>query len=70
MQVDVNLYSNVFGESVLNDAVAIVLFKSLVRFQNAPLTVNAVFASIGQFTYIFAGSFGVGVASALLIALV
>jgi NhaP-type Na+/H+ or K+/H+ antiporter len=27
LRVDVHLYSNVFGESVLNDAVAIVLFQ-------------------------------------------
>jgi NhaP-type Na+/H+ or K+/H+ antiporter len=27
LRVDTNLYANVFGESVLNDAVAIVLYK-------------------------------------------
>jgi sodium/hydrogen exchanger 8 len=54
--VDTNLYANVFGESVLNDAVAIVLYKTVVRFVNQTFTVGSFFIATLQFCYIFGGS--------------
>ncbi|KAJ5075998.1 sodium/hydrogen exchanger [Anaeramoeba ignava] len=48
--VDVNLYSNVFGESVLNDAISIVLFETLTRFEeNTRISTKVVFQSLGMF---------------------
>jgi len=69
--VKVDLFSMVFGESVLNDAVAIVLSRTLLSFNSPAVDVNA--ESIGNacllFVTIFVGStiIGVlyGVASAL-----
>ncbi|KAJ1198357.1 hypothetical protein NDU88_002198 [Pleurodeles waltl] len=54
LQVDVELYALLFGESVLNDAVAIVLSSSIVAYQPAgensqSLDVSAMFKSIGIF---------------------
>ncbi|XP_039169030.1 sodium/hydrogen exchanger 6 isoform X1 [Eucalyptus grandis] len=67
---DVNLYALVFGESVLNDAMAISLYRtmSLVR-QNAPSTENFLMVIV-RFLETFVGSMsagvGVGFISALL----
>jgi len=61
LKVDIFLYSNVFGESVLNDAVAIVLYQSVYQFKNESVTVGHIFAAIGTFTYILVGSFIMGV---------
>ena len=36
LRVDFNLYANVFGEAVLNDAVAIVLFRTVSSFLTKP----------------------------------
>lgn len=38
LSVDFNLYANVFGESVLNDAVAIVLYRTVVMFLTRPVS--------------------------------
>lgn len=54
-----DLYSLVFGESVLNDAVAMVLFRSLSRFQHAPATPAAVALAAASFAGVFAGSVAV-----------
>uniref|UniRef100_A0A7M4EM79 Sodium/hydrogen exchanger n=1 Tax=Crocodylus porosus TaxID=8502 RepID=A0A7M4EM79_CROPO len=65
LQVDVELYALLFGESVLNDAVAIVLSSSIVAYQPAgdnshTFDVMAMLKSIGIFLGIFSGSFAMG----------
>jgi NhaP-type Na+/H+ or K+/H+ antiporter len=59
--VDPTLYSLVFGESVLNDAVAIASFNTVVNFEEEPVSVMLVLRGIGKFLEIFLGSFGIGV---------
>ncbi len=59
-------YSLVFGESVLNDAVAIVLYKTLVGFKGQSVSVKSCGLAVGQFMTIFAGSFGIGTGIALI----
>uniref|UniRef100_A0A803U1M3 Sodium/hydrogen exchanger n=1 Tax=Anolis carolinensis TaxID=28377 RepID=A0A803U1M3_ANOCA len=71
LQVDVELYALLFGESVLNDAVAIVLSSSIVAYQPAgdnshTFDVTAMFKSIGIFLGIFSGSFAMGAATVFL----
>ena len=56
------LFSLVFGESVLNDAVAIVLLHSLLMFQALPLTFSSVADAVVGFVVVFAGSLIIGVA--------
>nr|DBA20916.1 TPA: hypothetical protein GDO54_017651 [Pyxicephalus adspersus] len=68
LQVDVELYALLFGESVLNDAVAIVLSSSIVAYQPAgdnshTFDITAMFKSIGIFLGIFSGSFAMGAAT-------
>ncbi|KAF4026800.1 hypothetical protein G4228_019542 [Cervus hanglu yarkandensis] len=71
LQVDVELYALLFGESVLNDAVAIVLSSSIVAYQPAgdnshTFDVTAMFKSIGIFLGIFSGSFAMGAATGVI----
>jgi len=71
LHVDVDLYANVFGESVLNDAIAIVLYKTFTTFlhgSDAVTFVRVVLAS-SYFVLIFAGSIALGVLISLLVAL-
>jgi NhaP-type Na+/H+ or K+/H+ antiporter len=53
--VNTELYSLVFGESVLNDAVAIVLYRTLVNFNNKGVTFVSLIESAGFFLVIFVG---------------
>ncbi|KAM4696964.1 sodium/hydrogen exchanger 6 isoform 2-T2 [Rhinophrynus dorsalis] len=71
LHVDVELYALLFGESVLNDAVAIVLSSSIVAYQPAgdnshTFDIIAMFKSIGMFLGIFSGSFAMGAATGVL----
>ena len=50
-----------FGESVMNDAVAIVLYRTLVNFNNKGVTFVSLIESAGFFLVIFVGSLAVGV---------
>lgn len=59
------LYNLVFGESVLNDAVAIVLFRSLSAYTDAPFGLLTLPAVLLRFCMLAAGSLVIGVGVAL-----
>lgn len=59
------LYNLVFGESVLNDAVAIVLFRSLLQFYDRPMGWGTLPAVALRFCVLALGSLLVGVGVAL-----
>ncbi|KAM9455958.1 sodium/hydrogen exchanger 6b isoform 2-T2 [Clarias gariepinus] len=74
LKVDVDLYALLFGESVLNDAVAIVLSSSIVAYQPSDENSHsfdggAMLASLGVFLWVFSGSFVLGSATGILTAL-
>jgi len=56
LRADINLYSNVFGESVFNDAVAIVLFRAILSFDSQKFSGLSILAAFLQFLIIFVGS--------------
>ncbi|KFR05622.1 Sodium/hydrogen exchanger 7, partial [Nipponia nippon] len=65
LHADVDLYALLFGESVLNDAVAIVLSSSIVAYQPTGENTHAFdaaafFKCVGVFLGIFSGSFMMG----------
>ena len=65
-QVDPKLYTIIFGESILNDAIAIVLFETAQRYKLDPgttgnLTILSLFESIGIFLVVFFGSLVIGI---------
>jgi NhaP-type Na+/H+ or K+/H+ antiporter len=72
LHVDHDLYSLVFGESVLNDAVAIVLFRSVDEYsgEGDNFDAGSLFISVGSFIGIFLGSFVLGVFIGIVTALV
>ncbi|CAK6957237.1 sodium/hydrogen exchanger 6-like [Scomber scombrus] len=75
LKVDVDLYALLFGESVLNDAVAIVLSSSIVAYQptgdnSHSFEAMALLKSFGIFLGVFSGSFALGVATGVMTALV
>ncbi|KAM9788834.1 LOW QUALITY PROTEIN: sodium/hydrogen exchanger 6-like [Neosynchiropus ocellatus] len=75
LKVDVDLYALLFGESVLNDAVAIVLSSSIVAYQPAgdnshSFEAMALLKSFGIFLGVFSGSFSLGVATGVMTAFI
>ena len=64
-KVDPKLYTIIFGESILNDAIAIVLFETAQKYKEGAaagkLTVLSLFESIGVFLLVFFGSLILGV---------
>ncbi|KJE89560.1 sodium/hydrogen exchanger family protein [Capsaspora owczarzaki ATCC 30864] len=68
LNVDPLLYSLVFGEAVLNDAVSIVLFHSFLNFRAEDASVANVFKAIGTFVLVSVGSIAIGVAISLVAA--
>uniref|UniRef100_A0A8C2WCK3 Sodium/hydrogen exchanger n=1 Tax=Cyclopterus lumpus TaxID=8103 RepID=A0A8C2WCK3_CYCLU len=68
LDADGDLYALLFGESVLNDAVAIVLSSSIMAYQPSAgnthmFDASAFFKSVGVFVGIFSGSFVMGAAT-------
>ncbi|XP_070764553.1 sodium/hydrogen exchanger 7 isoform X1 [Enoplosus armatus] len=75
LNADGDLYALLFGESVMNDAVAIVLSSSIVAYQPSGANTHmfdaaAFFKSVGVFLGIFSGSFVMGAATGVVTALV
>uniref|UniRef100_A0A7N8YJG3 Sodium/hydrogen exchanger n=1 Tax=Mastacembelus armatus TaxID=205130 RepID=A0A7N8YJG3_9TELE len=71
LKVDVDLYALLFGESVLNDAVAIVLSSSIVAYQpegdnSHNFEAMAMLKSFGIFLVVFSGSLALGVATGVM----
>ena len=70
-KVDPKLYTIIFGESILNDAIAIVLFETAQKYLNIPepggkepasLTIVSLFEALGIFLLVFCGSCLIGIA--------
>lgn len=65
-KVDPKLYTIIFGESILNDAIAIVLFETAQRYKEGgtagTLGFVSLFEGIGIFLAVFFGSLIIGVA--------
>lgn len=64
-KVDPQLYSIIFGESLLNDAVSIVMFDVLSTFRQKHITIASIFHGFGLFIFIFTFSLALGVAFGL-----
>jgi len=61
LHVDVDLYALIFGESVMNDAVAIVLASTVEKYKDVTsLDATYIVEAVGNFLKIFCGSFGIG----------
>ncbi|KAK4703146.1 hypothetical protein P7C70_g3072, partial [Phenoliferia sp. Uapishka_3] len=61
LHVDPKLYSIIFGESILNDAVAIVMFETLSQFHGEKIHVLSFFHGVGIFLLTFCISMALGV---------
>jgi len=70
-KVDPKLYTVIFGESILNDAIAIVIFETAQRYRTrdtgsdiaaTPLTFFSIIESFGVFLLVFFGSLLIGLA--------
>ncbi|KAL2865679.1 bifunctional K:H/Na:H antiporter NHX1 [Aspergillus lucknowensis] len=71
-KVEPKLYTVIFGESILNDAIAIVLFETTQKYAESDagsLTILNLFEAIGLFLLVFFGSMLVGVIVGIMTAL-
>ena len=73
-KVDPKLYTIIFGESILNDAIAIVLFETAQRYKGGrpnatSLSVFNILEGFGIFLLVFFGSLVIGVAVGIMTAL-
>lgn len=72
MDTDVNLYSIVFGESILNDAISIVMYdtvKDIGKDSSKSLS-QELWSVFLRFNGIFLGSLLIGIVSALIVAFI
>ena len=69
MDADVNLYAIVFGESIFNDAIGIVMYETVLKMGDGEKSIaEEVTAAAGNFFAIFIGSIILGTVFALIIA--
>ncbi|SCU94353.1 LADA_0G08042g1_1 [Lachancea dasiensis] len=68
-KVDPKLYTIIFGESLLNDAISIVMFETCQKFHGKPATFSSVFEGMGLFLMSFTVSLLIGVMIGVLVAL-
>ena len=68
-KVDPKLYSVIFGESILNDAVAIVMYETLTQFRGSEIYVGSIFHGVGIFLLSFSSSMALGITFGLLASL-
>ncbi|KAL0952602.1 hypothetical protein HGRIS_006857 [Hohenbuehelia grisea] len=68
-KVDPKLYSVIFGESLLNDAVSIVMYETLSQFHGTEVHIWSIFHGIGIFLLSFTVSMALGIAFGLAMSL-
>lgn len=64
-KVDPKLYSIIFGESILNDAVSIVMYETLSHFNGKDIYLSSLFHGTWMFLFSFVASMFLGVAFGL-----
>ncbi|KZO92462.1 sodium/hydrogen exchanger [Calocera viscosa TUFC12733] len=64
-KVDPKLYSVIFGESILNDAVSIVIYDTLTQFHGEEVRISSLFHGTGIFLLSFSISMFLGVSAGL-----
>lgn len=71
MGADENLYAIVFGESIFNDAIGIVMYETVKNLGSDDLPASQqILSAIGKFLLIFIGSLIIGIITALIVAFV
>lgn len=68
-KVDPKLYTIIFGESLLNDAISIVMFETCQKFHGKPVAFRSFFEGIGLFLMSFTVSTIIGILIGILVAL-
>lgn len=69
-KVDPKLYTIIFGESLLNDAISIVMFETCQQFHGKPVAFSSLFEGIGLFMMTFTVSTIIGMSIGILVALI
>jgi NhaP-type Na+/H+ or K+/H+ antiporter len=68
MDADVNMYAIIFGESIFNDAIGIVMYETVIKMGKDNKNIQQeILASVGEFCTIFTCSILIGAFSALFI---
>lgn len=68
MDADVNLYAIIFGESIFNDAIGIVMYETVIKMGKEDKNINEqILSSVAEFCTIFTCSILIGAISALFI---
>ncbi|EMG45763.1 NHX1 Endosomal/prevacuolar sodium/hydrogen exchanger [Candida maltosa Xu316] len=69
-KVDPKLYTIIFGESLLNDAISIVMFETCQKFHGQPVKFSSFFQGVGLFLMTFTISTIIGIFIGILVALI
>ncbi|KDQ55944.1 hypothetical protein JAAARDRAFT_36722 [Jaapia argillacea MUCL 33604] len=69
-KVDPKLYTIIFGESLINDAVSIVMYETLTQFHGTEIYISSLFHGIGIFLFSFLVSMALGVMFGLAMSLI